>query len=309
MGSQIFRALRPLVHAVSPTGPAGTADLYLWLHGLVGLAIGPNNIQILAPQKANDHVYRFGRAQSQDPLSTLQVLNNSHPYTLQVPGRPALPPRDPANFKTFVLNNVQQPNVTQSAFSLTVPYPDKIIGLRTTKIIVRPKPPQTTTPFGSGPLPLVVVLGYSNVDLQSVSITNLWTPPAGVTSPIHLHVYVEPNPSVSTMHDPQPDLDALVDMFPGQQEFIIKPSVAAVHPGVHECHSLTPVAAIPGVKVEEEMGIWEWMNNCNKNAPPAHPLTYEAGVCPPGMFLMSGVNWPLPPAHTNSKKTAKTKRQ
>jgi hypothetical protein len=286
---------------------AGT-DLFLWLHGLMAVVLDKNNLRIITPGPAANHACLLGRVTNHDP-ATWNLADVKGWLVLEGISSPTvLPPRSP-KFDSFVIENVSDIRYDQSAFVLTVPLPDAILPLRVTLMPVKPKAGSNTIPFHSGDLPLLIVFQYSNANLDRVRIPGLWQPPAIPDGPVHLHLYVEPDPreaAENPPHDPQSDLDKLVDLFPSTLKFdvpIPKDPTNPSGPPPRKCGILVPKPDLPGVLLDsagaviEQLDLWEWFNQCDLPANrPVPPLTFQGGICPTGMFVLKGVTWTKLPA-------------
>lgn len=270
-----------------------STGLYLWLHGLMAAVLDKNNIRVITPGPVAEHACLIGRVTSSDP-ATWDLAEVKGWFVLEGISAPAVLPARSPDFASFVIENVSGVRYDQSAFVLTVPLPDAILPLRLTMLEVKPQPPATVAPFHNGTLPLLVVFQYSNVDLERVQIPGLWQPPALSDGPIHLHLYVEPDPRLSNnqLHDPQSDLDKLVELFPGTAKFNVPENT------IRGCVALPPVPGIGGVLTDssgaviEQLDLWEWSNQCNQSARrPVALLTFPGGMCPTGFFVLKGVTW------------------
>lgn len=297
--TRVAGTFSPLAMAALTQEPAPSSDLYIWLHGLTAIVIGRNNIRILSPSSALNHLYLFGRVvDHNDPLAGLKPLDDWY-FLEGISHQDKLPARD-GQFQSFVLENISHVRYDLSRFVLTLPYPDEIIPLRIVKIRVLPLGNQKA-PIGPGNLPLLPVFHYKNIDPRRVSIGGLWNGPGTSNGPIHLHIYVEPDPKTKVDHDPQQPLAALVNLFPGVNKFKIptqsdqcsKPNQDPRH--CHQLGSVPPTiqGALQGsAGVIEQLDLWEWVQKCDVKVPPCAPqLTYESGICPPGFAILKGVAW------------------
>lgn len=281
---------------------AGT-DLFFWVHGLMAVILDRNSMRIITPGPAADHACLLGRVTSSDP-ATWNLADVSGWFVLEGISAPTVLPARSPKFGSFVIENVSDVRYDQSAFVLTLPLPDAIVPLRIILMAVKPKPNNNTVPFHSGSLPLLVVFQYNNVDLSRVRIPGLWQPPAVSSGPIHLHLYVEPDPrkqAVNPLHDPQSDLDMLVNLFPSTLKFDVSMPTDPNNPSgtpPRKCGILAPKPNLPGVLLDsvgtviEQLDLWEWFNGCDQPANrPVPELTFAGGMCPTGMVVLKGVTW------------------
>jgi hypothetical protein len=273
-------------------------NLFLWLHGLMAIVLDNNNIRIITPGPAAEHACLLGRVTSSD-TSTWKLAPVKGWFVLEGISAPAVLPSRSPQFGSFVIEDVSDVRYDQSAFVLTVPLPDAILPLRITIMQVQPRPDDKAPPFPTGKLPLLVVFQYNNANLDRVRIPGLWQPPS-TDGPVHLHLYVEPDPRQSNgnpLHNPQLDLDMLVDLFPSTKKFdVVLPTNTD-----RVCSVLLPDPNITGVLRDdagaaiEQLDLWEWFKKCNdpetRLAQGIPPLTIGAGICPTGVMVLKGVNW------------------
>jgi hypothetical protein len=304
-GSSLYWAVKP-VGALSFAPPPPGKGIFIWLHGLMGIVVDSGSIRILSPAQTHlSHVHKFGRI-TPDADSTADLTGTC---SIQMSGRPtSLPKRDPA-FGDFV-TNISTVDASQSAFALTLPYPNEIIPVR----IVKPRVRSFRGGVLSGDqvlrIPLTIIFHYSDVDFSSVTTSGI-TLPQKLTLPngdevIHAHVFVEPDPTDTSIQDAQPDLDALMAMVNnGQDRIIIDPEIDSCpkNPPQRHCHKLTAITdqngndiPLPGAtrnrdqQVSEQMSIFEWGQKCDQALDCLQPNTYDTGACPPHIFL-AGTTW------------------
>jgi hypothetical protein len=320
MGSGACLALKPMAGRLSLAPPPVLNDIYVWLHGLMAIVIDQGKISILSPTKAMNHVHKFGRIIRSNDLSGIVDLPSS--CSVQMSGRPStLPPRDPHFFSQFVVENVTQVDTSQSAFNLALPYPDEILPIRTTQVVIRSYKGSVLQSTIAAFIPTAIILHYLKVDMSSTTVTGL-SIPSNNGQPIHVHVFVEPDPTDEAIHDAQPDVDELMNMFPGQNRVVITPPKDPCEPvpPKRHCHPLPDITAFPGAtvnalkKVTEQRSIYEWRHQCGDQPPTCAALTtYETGACPPRILLMQGVSWPISTATRvvhkgHAQKTAHEKK-
>jgi len=109
--------------------------------------------------------------------SNTQLTDLQGNYELTGITRDGSCPREIQVLNTFVVQDVEEPKIDASKFSLKLPYPDFLFPFRMGSIQVRDISSAVKSPISSGSLPLVLVLQYANVNLWAVSIPNLWTAP------------------------------------------------------------------------------------------------------------------------------------
>jgi len=312
VGSSLYWTLKPMVGALSfNPAPPTVNDIFLWLHGLMAIVVDQGSIRILSPTATQlSHVRKFGRI---TPAAD-STANLTGACSIQMSNRSTALPRRDSAFDAFVAEGIKTADVNAalSAFVLTLPYPDDIYPVRvvaTTVHRIHGGVWQATDPVR---IPLTIIFHYKNVDLSSVTTTGGITLPNSNGQQMHAHVFVEPDPADEVMHESQPDLDALMNMFSmGIDKIVIDHGtdpcpVPGPTPKRH-CYKITDITndtgsiSLPGAdtviiggktKITEQLSIFEWKHDCHDAHRCLQPNTYETGACPPRIFLTEGTSWP-----------------